>query len=493
MKKSGRILAFILCLSLLLPGCGSQTATPTGRNNQGGNTSAAPENSERTEQNMPPSSAGLAGYDLTAADYYRFLKVEYAEREKEVTEKGHTLRSFKPATTEPVEIDIYEGDFMDQLSWNEDLYGTISAVVEDFDTDGGLEMLVIGINERSVMDSRFGEVLYDEGAAYDPENRCFYLSLRYYDERDGAISCSYSVGFAMLPMSGWGHMVVGMEKLDEQYELYTYVYSENMSTYGPSYFEVIDVPGDIEKYISAVPQYGLSEVEANKLIFQDKVWEISSTTLYDTFQRISRIDGAQNNLDPEEEAYRDALGEGLLCFINVAYPEWGGDKVVYTLTDYTNFSHYLGTEAEGWSAIEIPQGGARQTPEAPAGLGDDFVSNIEAATGITFTSKGSAEENGIITSKLATADNSLTIKWDTGKNVPVFIGWYANDTNTTQEWFDVKDAILSSPVFGWENGDADMLKGQVSWNAYAGNITIGDYSCGIANVVGASMNIMRQP
>ena len=489
MKKKAKILAFIFCLSLLLFGCGSQVETDS---------SEAPKNSDVTERDnsgnesdITQPSAVMPDSDYpTAADYFRFLKAEYAEREKEVSEEGHTLLSFKPAATEPVEIEIDEGDFMDKFSFNMDLLGTISAVVEDFDEDGGLEMLTVGINEMSVMDSRFRKVLYDEEAAYDPENRCFNLSLRYYDEKDGEVSCRYDIGFAMMPMSGWGHMAVGMEKLDDQYELYVYVYSEDMSTYGPSYFEVIDVPGEIEKYITAVPQYGLSEAEANELILRNSVWDISSTTLYDTYQTISKLDGTQSNLDPEEEAYRDVLGEGLLCFINVAYPEWGGDKVVYTLTDYTNFSHYLETEAEGWSAIEIPQGGERQAPESPAGL-DEFVSGIETATGITFTEGGSDEENGVISSKLTTADNSLTIKWDTAQNVPVFLGWYANDTNTTQEWFDIKDAILSSPVFGWNEGDADMLKGQVSWTDYAGNVTIGDYSCGIANVVGASLQIMR--
>lgn len=475
MKTTAKMLASILCLSLLLSGYGPKAEADSSK--------------ASTSPDITDTAAPDGGYP-TAADYYRFLKAEYAEWKETAPDKGYTLISFKPATTGPIEIDIDEGDFMDKFAWNMDLLGTISAVVEDFDGDGGLEMLTVGINERSVMDSRFGKALYDEGAAYDPENRCFNLSLHYYDEKDGAISCAYNVGFAMLPMSGWGHMVVGMENLDGQYELYTYVYSEDMSTYGPSYFEVIDVPGDIEKYITAVPQYGLSEAEANELILRNTVWDISSTTLYDTYQTISKLDGTQSNLDPAEEAYRDVLGEGLLCFINVAYPEWGGDKVVYTLTDYTGFSRYLETAAEGWSAIAIPQGGARQAPEAPAGL-DDFISSIEAATGATFTSSGSSEENGILSSDFATANNRLAVKWDTAQNVPVSIGWYANDTNTTQEWFDVKDAILSSPVFGWNEGDADMLKGQVSWTDYAGNVTIGGYSCGIVNVVGASLQIVR--
>lgn len=486
MKTTLKVIVFLICLSLLLTGCGSK---PVG----GGNVHpGADRNNPGNETGMPSASDDKTGEDFpTAADYYRFLKAEYAEKENEASEKG-SLLSFKPATTEAVEISIYKGDFMDKLSWNVDLYGTISAIVEDFNGDGGLEMLVIGIDDVSVMDTRFGKILYDEGAAYDPENRCFELTLRYYDERNGEITRieSNCIPFATMPMDGWGHMVVGMEKLDDQYELYAYVYSENMSTYGPNYFEVINVPGSLEKYISAVPAYGLSEAEANKLIYQDEVWDISSTTLYDTYRTISKVDGTQSNLDPAEEAYRDALGNGLLCFINVAYPEWGGDKAVYTLTDYTNFSHYLKNDAEDWSAVEIPQGGKRETPETPFGL-DEFISEIETAAGISFTSKGTEEENGIITSRLATDYNSLTIKWDTALNVPASIGWYANDENTTQEWFDGKDAILSSPVFGWADGETDMLKGEVSWTAYAGNITIGDYSCGIGNVVGASMNIVR--
>lgn len=492
MKATSKIFALLICL-LLLTGCGHISA---GDRNAPDNTSAG------ADQNDPDGKTGVSSAPdddpeedfPTAADYYRFLKTEYAEKEQEAAEKGYLL-SFKPAPTEAVEISIYKGDFMDKLSWNADLYGTISAIVEDFDGDGGLEMFVVGIDDVSVMDTRFGKVLYDEGAAYDPENRCFELTLRYYDETNGEITRieSNCVPFATLPMDGWGHMVVGMEKLDEQYVLYTYVYSENMSTYGPNYFEVINVPGGLEKYISAVSAYGLSEAEANKLIYRDEVWDISSTTLHDTYRTIVKVDGAQSNLDPAEEAYRDALGDGLVCFVNVAFPEWGGDKAVYTLTDYTNFSHYLENDAADWSAVKIPQGGKRETPEAPempSGL-TAFISGIETAAGISFTSKGTEEENGIITVSLATAHNFLTVRWDAALDVPASIGWAANDTDTTQEWFDGKDAILSSPVFGWADGEADRLKGKVSWSDYAAGITIGNYSCLIGNVVGAGMSITR--
>lgn len=483
--KQKRMLAACLAALLLLAGCGGAKAPEA---------AAAPQGPAAAADSAPDAADTAAATEdgVTAADYFRFLKEEFAQREAEAKEKG-TLLSYKPAVTEPVELEIYEGDFMDELSWNVDLYGTISAVVEDFDADGGLEMLTVGINDVSVMDTPFDEIFYDEGAAYDPENRCFELVLHYYDEKNGAVTRveSHCIPFAMMPMDGWGHLLVGMEKLGDRYELYTYVYSENMSTYGPNYLEVIDVPGNMPKYITAVSEWGISEAEANELLDRDEVWDIASTTLFDTYQTIQKVDGAQSNLDPDEEAYRDALGSGLLCFVNVAYPEWGGRKAVYTLTDYTNFRQYLDTEAADWAPIDIPQGGEREAPETLAGL-DGFVADIEAAAGVTFADKGTEEEDGILKTTLATDDNRLSISWDTAQNIPVSVGWYANGSNTTQEWFTVKDVILSHPVFGWQAGDTDMLKGEVSWNAYAGNVTVGDYSCGIANVVGASMNIVRQ-
>ena len=481
--KQKKMLAACLA-ALLLAGCGSAKAPDAAPAPQQAAAAAGP------AENAAGTDAAEDG--VTAADYFRFLKEEFAQWEAEAKEKSYLL-PYKPAATEPVELEVCEGDFIEKLSWNMDLYGTISAVVEDFDADGGLEMLTVGINDVAIMNTNFKRLFYEDGADYDSSNRCFELGLRYYDEKDGAVTCvdSNCIAFSVLPMDGWGHLLVGMEKLEDRYELYTYVYSENMSTYGPNYLEVIDVPGNMPKYISAISEWGLSEAEANELLYRDEVWDIASTTLFDTWQTIKKVDGAQSNLDPAEEAYRDALGSGLLCFVNVAYPEWGGKKVVYTMTDYTGFRQNLDSEGAGWVPIDIPQGGEREAPETPAGL-DGVVADIEAAAGVTFAGKGTEEEDGILKTTLATDDNRLRISWDTAQNIPVSVGWYANDSNTTQEWFTVKDAILSHPVFGWQAGAADMLKGAVSWNDYAGNITIGDYSCGIVNAVGASMNIVRE-
>lgn len=475
-KKLICIMTLLLCLALCLTGCAQVSLSKDG-------------GSREDEEEAETKTGGPDGDGLpAAADYYRYLQDEVLEE----FSGGGILSNKHLADVEPHEMTLREGNFSEVMSFNNILTGVISAVVEDFDGDGVLEMLVIRVSEADALYSIFSDALYTEADwenynGYDANRRVFQMYVLFYDYEDGEIYQDKSVvpgTIAELSLGGWGYMAVGLEKLEDGYYLYTSTYSEDMSTYGPRYSMVLSVTGQRPNHISAVTAYGLSEAEANQMLHFGEIYNYSDTTIHDRFLAIGTAEGATSNLDREAEVFADALDGGLLCFFNVAHPEWGGKRLIHTTTDYTNLRHYLENDAADWAPLKLPEGGERAVPEGPEGM-LAFAAEIGDAAGIELRPGEPAERDGVWHQSFGGQDCELTVSWSVSENRLVGAGVSSSQEIPTEEWYALKDAILEHPVFGWDAGEADFLKGGVSsWTDYINGVTVGDYTC----VLGAVMN-----
>ena len=477
-KKLTGITALLLCLALCLTGCGVTRASKDtdGREESG-------ESRDKAETGKKPD--GEDDTDLpAAADYYRYLQDEVLEE----FSGGGILSSKHLAEVEPHEMTLHMGNFSEVMSFNNHLTGVISAVVEDFDGDGVLEMLTIRASEADALYSIFSDALYTEADfkaanGYDHNRRVFQLYAELYVFKDGEICQDSSRTVAELSLGGWGYMAVGIEKLDDGYYLYSSVYSEDLSTYGPSYSMIMSVSGQRPDYISNVAAYGLSEAEANQLFHRDGIYNYNDTTIRDRLAAMGAAEGATGNLDRDAEVFAEALGGGLLCFFNVAHPDWGGSVLIHTTTDYTNLRHYLENGAADWVPYPIPRGGERAVADGPEGM-PEFAAEIGAAAGVEFRPGEPAEDNGVWRQSFGAQDCELTVSWSVSENRLVGAGVSSSQEIPTEEWYALKDAVLDHPVFCWNDGEADFLKGKVSWMDYFNGVTVGDYTC----VVGAVTN-----
>lgn len=176
-KKFISITAFLLCLALCLTGCGKG---PEAKDTK------APEGGAETET----GPGGGEGTDLpTAADYYRYLRDEVLE---EFSGEGH-LTSGHLAEVEPHEMQLDKGNFNEVMMRNNRMLGVISAVVEDFDGDGVLEMLVIRATQTKERYSMFSTEA--DAGREDDDRSVITMYASFYDCEGGKILPSK----AMLP------------------------------------------------------------------------------------------------------------------------------------------------------------------------------------------------------------------------------------------------------------------------------------------------------
>lgn len=480
-KKLTGATALLLCLALCLTGCSLKRAPKDtdGREGTGGQ-------EEEAEAGKMPEGADDTGLP-SAADYYRYLQDEVLEE----FSGGGILSTRHLAELGPHEMALSEGNFSEVMSFNNHLTGVISAVVEDFDGDGVLEMLVLRVVEADALYSIFSDVLYPGNGydgGYNANRRVFQMYAELYDYARGGIYRDFSRTAAELSLNGWGYMAAGLEKLDDGYYLYTSVYSEDLSTYGPRYSMVVGVSGRRPDYISAVSAYGLSEAEANLLFHRDEIYDYSDTTVHDRLSAMGRAENATSNLDRDAEAFAAALDGGLLCFFNVAHPDWGGSALVQTTTDYTNLRHYLENGAADWAPPELPRGGEREVPEGPEAI-LEFATEIGAAAGVVLRPGEPAEDGGVWRQSFGGLDCEMTVGWSTAENRPVSAGVSSSQEIPTEEWYAIKDAILDHPAFGWDNGETDFLKGEVGWMDYFDGVAVGDYTCVIGAVANAFFTV----
>lgn len=487
-KKLTGIAALLLCLALCLTGCGEISTPKKDRERE-----ETADREDEAETEREPGGAEDAGLP-SAADYYRYLRDEVLEDFRGGEGVAGELSARHLAEVEPHEMKLSEGNFCEVMRLNNALLGVISAVVEDFDGDGVLEMLTIRATVLDGLYSIFSDALYTEAdfSTEDVNRRVFHLYAELYDYRDGEICLDnfHSPGpVAELSLNGWGYMAAGLEKLDDGYYLYTSVYSEDLSTYGPSYGMVTGVSGQRPDYISAVPAYGLSEAEANLLFRREEIYDYSDTTIHDRFLAIGTAEHATDNLDRDADVFAEALGGGLLCFFNVAHPDWGGKTLIHTTTDYTGLRHYLKNDAADWEPLELPRGGKREVSEGPEAI-LEFAGEIGAAAGVELRPREPAEDNGVWRQSFGAQDCELTVGWSVSENRLVSAGVSSSQETPTEEWYAIKDAILEHPVFGWSGGEADFLKGGVkNWAEYINGVTVGDYTCVLGAVVNAFFSV----
>ncbi len=488
-KKLAKATVLLLCMALCLTGCGGG---PVPEN------SSAPADGVKNDAETGAEVGGKeAPAGPSAQDYYRYLSGEVLDEFRGGEGVAGVLSTGHLADTEPHELKLHQGDFCEVMSFDNSLIGVMSAVVEDFDGDGVLEMLVISSSEIDSVYSLFADALYSEAdfSTYDENRRSFHLYAALYDWKDGEIFYDniHSPGaFIDMPLSGWGYMAVGLEKLGEgDYYLYATTRSEDLSTYGPSYGVVTSVPGQLIDYVSGVSAYGLSETEANKLIHRDVVYDFSDTTIHDRFEALGRAASLTDSLAPDEEVFRAELGGGLICMFNVSHPEWGGDKLIHKITDWTNLRHYLENDAADWTPLELPEGGNREVPEGPEGMAA-FAEAVSAASGVELRAGEAAEKDGVWSQSFEAQEDTLSLSWSASDNRLTYAGLYSSGETPTQEWYTLKDALLDNPAFGWDNGEADFLKGEVSWNDYFNGVDVGEWSCMVAQVTSSMINIRRK-
>lgn len=350
------IILVVLIAALIMSGCAKDN-TKSNASGQGGNNAASVP--QKTDFDYP-----------TAADYYQYLNdiIKSSADDQRASSSNILLDiGLKELSTTS---DVY------MAFWN-NCSGNIGAIAQDFNDDGALEFISFVIRDVSDMDTRFSSALYDSSVTeFDPYHRSLELWLDYYAIKYGGESIergsSFSHEIIYMPLKdyGSGFIVLGIEKLDDAYYLYSYSYS-GMRT-GRNYYSYSKIPGSFPCYLSSVDgEIYLSEEDANKLVYIDDPLDFTDTSLPEKMDAINTVIGQiyypqyyyENPDDIEEKtlkaALEEVLGDGILCLIQVDYMGTSGhsDLYNYEVTDYTNLRHYLENNAEDWTPPTIPQGG----------------------------------------------------------------------------------------------------------------------------------------
>lgn len=210
-----------------------------------------------------------------------------------------------------------------------------------------------------------------------------YLGCTVYDvNEEGNIESKGGYEWAIMPTDSWGRLLVGVEKMDNEYYLFGYAESENMSSYGPRHF----VAG---KLYSGTPFWGYSSVldygRANAGNYQELLHvgslDINGTTL-------STL-----------EFTPDSLGNRLIAMVNFDHlTENKKDTIVITASDYTDLQENLENGGNTWKRTELPQGGRIQLPEnnnAESRFAE-IAAQANQAAGAEFELHESTEKDGII-------------------------------------------------------------------------------------------------
>lgn len=453
MEKVEKLLALILLIAVLLSACGGSGAGESSGGLKPAESNGGSSAKEDTVQQE----------EVTAEDYYRYLN--------EVFLAGHDLVVEGPQT-------IYLNDGMHYASKldNAGLIGLASAVVEDFNGDGILEMLAVVVQQSALQDTYFRNISFDDGADFDPEKRAVSLAVYQFTYEDGEIQEFWSYPLPTMPESSWGKLCIGLEKVGMEYFIFSNVDGENMSTYGPSHFMVSRIADEqgrsLHPIYTSVLNYGRSNASNYKELLNIgnnlNIKEYSLSDLKIPYYRA------------ETEEFREALGNRLLCVMDIDYVEFGGDDLVVTITDYTNLHSNLKDNGANWEPIELPEGYRKELPDIPAQL-TDLVARLEAETGASF-GEGTVNhnENRCEVSYITAVGNMVYLTWNTEADVLQGVNVSGYSATADEEWYNLKDAMLKQPELGLAEEEQAKLAGtNTSWTDYMNGVIFGDYKVSI--------------
>lgn len=329
-KVISLLIALIFCMSLAA--CGTSGSDQTSDKQTGS------EETHEKEDNTSSSEISIESSLVTAEDYYRYLN--------EVFLPEHQLASVEKISTE---LPKYTRDLRKKGGT-----GLLSALIDDFDGDGNLEMLTVEVKSVAIQDTFLEMVFFWDGASYDPETRCLELYLRHFTFENGKIE-EYGAGTANVLLDGyWGKVVLGVEKVDQDF----YVFSKGMSE---NVFGKYNYDTNLDLYtICRIGGTGISPSYTAPFHFK----EAHSS---DYLEKM----GEENTLDPEELSLSDleipeasatnseileSLGNRLLCVVDVDIPNLDRDELTYQLTDYTQLRENLENNGTNWERIQLPEG-----------------------------------------------------------------------------------------------------------------------------------------
>lgn len=459
------------CLALLCAGCSSGKSesdldSPK-PDMQDGNAAVEAQQSE-SAVSTPKQTAEL---------YYQYLS-DYME------EKSNTYINEGLADTEPRELFVsgYNEDYYWDIGVETDRLGYLSAFIEDFDHDGTVEMLAAKLSDRETFNTKFKELVFspDQTELNDETSRenCLVLSAKLFDiDEQGNAYEAYSEELAMIPGTSWGSIYMGIEKVGDDYYVFTNYDSENLSTYGTNYFVVSNISDGTIDW-----DYCNQREAREKLNVGDL--DISATTL----------STLQFGDSPEET--REYLGNRLICCVDVNYDRQGGTNTTFYLdyqaVDYTNLKENMETLGANWTQTELPQGGAIELPtnNSAEAYAAGLIERMTAQTGIALEKSGVDElDDGKFEVEYQSSDyQTVSIVWDTA-NDQLFSLKIETDNYDDSQWYTLKDYVFSCEDFGLSADVKAKFMGEVDF--LDDPVDCGDYRIGVDSVLTTWFTITR--
>lgn len=432
----------------------------------------APVSSEERDSDLGDAEAE------TAKQYYAYLK-------EVTTGKQDSLVPEEP-WRETMTLNRHEMYGFD--AWKSGYTGLVSAFLEDFDSDGTLEMMCVFLRYDSIYNTVYRDVFFDPGSALDSETSeytCMYLQCSVYDMNEaGEIESRGGYEWAIMPTDSWGRLLIGIEKMEDTYYLFGYSESENMSTYGPRHFVV----GELGSY---APHWGYSSV------FN---WGRADAGNYKGLLHVGSLNISGTTLETLEIT-PDGLGGRLVAmadFEHISEKLNGGlwkDTIVITVTDCTDLRKHLESGGSTWERIQLPQGGTVELPKNDSAENrfSEITAQINQATGTEFELQKTSENEGIIWySYLSKHGTELGLSWNTERQSLESVGVYSVGSQADDEWNAVKDVLVGLPEFGFSLEEAEPFMGEIKdWLTYVNGVEVGGYEISVYEIINAGFRVRR--
>lgn len=263
-------------------------------------------------------------------------------------------------------------------------------------------------------------------------------------------------------------MTLGIEKIGSEYFLFSKMNSENMMTSGQYLYTVSRIRGNSLSPIYTGPiEYG----RANRGNYLD-LMGLQNTINVDELS-ISELTVPGYNT-PVSDAEK-ALGNRLLCVVDLDNPQGREDTVVYQLYDYTNLRENLQDNGENWEKVQLPEGYEIELPEVPAKI-TEMIERIENNCGITMTQQSMEQEaDKTVVTYASAAGNGLRVTLDTASNTLAHLSLTAPTSRPDAQWYQIKDVLLQND-FGLSTADQKTLLGDsINMMDYKNGIVLGQY------------------
>ena len=334
--------------------------------------------------------------------------------------------------------------------------GFLSGDVRDYDNDGEKEMIVIDVVCTTMGETDLGRLGYHRGEA-----PCLALDLQLYGAVDGQVQLLDSVYITEMERVSWGPMVFGVQDQDGRFYFYGYSSMTDYTTYGSRPFTVYHVEDKklVMDYIGGHIGWGQSSYQGDpNAALGTRNLSLLDTPLEYVYNCLKQGE------NPSEESLWKLRGSVFTCITM----ERSGSGILYQAEDYTFISAVL---QKGEDAIRNKRPGIPkeyQQPEQAAGAegeADALMESITAATGIALTKETKdVGENLLLVGYKAPGGTSVRITYDQASGQRKTLIVSSSGGNRTAEWTVLKDAFLSSPKLGLDQGMFGEYFGECSFN-----------------------------